>query len=57
MPILLILVGIFFIFKLKFFYILHPIKAFKSMLEGGFRSLSLALAGTLAEQALFFGCG
>ena len=47
MPILLILVGIFFIFKLKFFYILHPIKAFKSMLEGGFRSLSLALAGTL----------
>ncbi len=47
MPILLVLVGIFFIFKLKFFYILHPIKTFKSMLKGGFKSLSLALAGTL----------
>lgn len=47
MPILLILVGIFFIFKLKFFYILHPIKTFKSMMKGGFKSLSLALAGTL----------
>lgn len=47
MPILLTLVGIFFIFKLKFFYILHPIKTFKSMMKGGFKSLSLALAGTL----------
>lgn len=47
MPILLVLVGIFFIFKIKFFYILHPIKALKSMLKGGFKSLSLALAGTL----------
>ena len=47
MPILLVLVGIFFIFRLKFFYILHPIKTFKQMLKGGFKSLSLALAGTL----------
>lgn len=47
MPILLILVGIFFIFKLKFFYILHPIRTMKSMSKGGLKSLSLALAGTL----------
>jgi len=47
MPILLVLVGCYFIFRLKFFYILHPIKSFKNMLKGGFKSLSLALAGTL----------
>ena len=47
LPIMLILVGIYFAFKLKLFYILHPIKAFKCMLKGGFKSLSLALAGTL----------
>lgn len=47
LPISLILVGIYFLFKLRFFYILHPIKAFKSMCKGGFKSLSVALAGTL----------
>ena len=47
MPIFLILVGIFLIFKLKFFYILRPFKSFKSMLNGGFKPLCLALAGTL----------
>lgn len=47
LPVMLILVGIYFAFKLKWFYILHPIKAFKEMLRGGFKSLSLALAGTL----------
>ncbi len=47
LPVMLILVGFYFAFKLKFFYILHPIKAFKSMLKGGFKSLTVALAGTL----------
>ena len=47
MPIFLILVGFFLLFKLKFFYILHPIKTVKSMLKGGFKPLTLALAGTL----------
>ena len=47
MPIFLIVSGVYFIFKLKFFYILHPIKAVKEMSSGGFKSLSLALAGTL----------
>ncbi len=47
LPAFLILIGIFFLFRLNFFYILHPIKAFKSMSKGGFKSLSIALAGTL----------
>ena len=50
MPVLLIVLGIFFAIKFKFFYILHPIKTFKTILKnqrGGFKSLSLALAGTL----------
>ena len=53
-PILLLLSGLFFSFKLKFFYLLHPIKIVKSMLtrqkKGGispFRAVTLALAGTL----------
>ena len=53
-PILLLLAGLFFSFKLKFFYIRHPIKIIKSMLKrqkrGGispFRAVTLALAGTL----------
>ena len=47
-------VGLFFSFKLGFFYLFHPIKSAKLMLEpeknGGispFRAVSLALAGTL----------
>ena len=47
LPIAIIVVGIYFAFRLKLFYILHPIKLFKSMCKGGFKSLSLALAGTL----------
>lgn len=47
LPILLIIVGLYFAFKLKFFYILHPIKTIREMCKGGFKSLSLALAGTL----------
>lgn len=51
---MLLCVGLFFSLKLKFFYVLHPIKTVKRMLEpekkGGispFRAVSLALAGTL----------
>ncbi len=47
-------VGVFFSFKLKFFYLRHPIKMIRSMLsreKGGgispFRAVTLALAGTL----------
>ena len=50
LPFLLIIIGIFFLFKYKFFYILHPINAIKCMLDSqkdGFRSLCVALAGTL----------
>lgn len=50
MPTLLIFLGIFFAFKLKFFYLLHPIKTTRTMLKnqsGGFKSLTVALAGTL----------
>ena len=51
---MLLSVGIFFSFKLKFFYLRHPVKLIKSMFEresgGGispFRAVMLALAGTL----------
>ena len=50
MPFLLIFLGLFFAFKLKFFYIFHPIKTIKQTLNGqhgGFKSLTVALAGTL----------
>jgi len=50
MPALLMLLGLFFAFKLKFFYILHPLTAIKTMVKsqrGGFKSLTVALAGTL----------
>ncbi len=47
LPIALTLIGLYFLFRLKCFYIFHPIKTFKSMSKGGFKSLSLALAGTL----------
>ncbi len=53
-PFLLIVCGIWFAGKLKFFYILHPIKVMKCLgeasNEGGvspFRALTVALAGTL----------
>jgi len=49
MPMLLIITGIRFGIKLKLFYILHPIKTAKAIFDGkgGFKALSLALAGTL----------
>lgn len=53
-PIMLLLSGLYFSFKLKFFYLRHPIKIIRSMLKrqkkGGispFRAVTLALAGTL----------
>ena len=53
-PFLLIFAGIFFSFKLKFFWVRHPIKTFSPMLRRSekegvspFRALTLALAGTL----------
>ena len=50
LPFLLITIGLFFGIKYKFFYIIHPIKTIKTIIKnqkGGFRSLSVALAGTL----------
>ena len=47
LPIMLVSIGIYFAFRLKFFYILHPVKLVKDMAKGGFKSLSVALAGTL----------
>ncbi len=50
MPALLIFLGIYFAFRLKFFYILHPIKTSRAMIKnqrGGLKSLTVALAGTL----------
>lgn len=53
-PILLIISGVYFSFKLNFFYLRHPIMIIRSMLQrqkkGGispFRAVTLALAGTL----------
>ena len=49
LPLFLLFTGIRYGIKLKFFYLLHPVKTAKSMLSGksGFSALSLALAGTL----------
>ena len=54
LPLLLIICGIWFGIKLRFFYIFHPLKLTKCLFEasdeGGvspFRALSVALAGTL----------
>lgn len=49
LPIAICLVGVFFVAKLRFFYILHPIKAFKTIVHsgGGFKPLCVALAGVL----------
>lgn len=65
MPFFLISLGIYFAFKLRFFYILHPIRTFKTILSSqkeGFKSLSVALSGTLGvgnivgvSSAIFLG--
>ena len=49
MPLALVITGIRFGIGLKFFYLLHPIRLIKDILsgKGGYKSLSLALAGTL----------
>ena len=52
LPILLIPVGLYFLWRLRFFYILHPVKSFSSVLgelrkPENRRSFFLALAGTL----------
>lgn len=50
LPIFLVICGVFFTFKLRFFFVLHPIKTLKSIFSGSgesFKSLSIALAGTL----------
>ncbi len=49
LPIAIFLVGIFFIVRLRGFYLLHPIRTLKSVIKasGGFRALCVALAGTL----------
>lgn len=53
-PILLFGVGIFYLFRLRFFYVLHPIRCIRLLFTGErrggispFRALTVALAGTL----------
>ena len=49
MPAILIIIGTFFAARLGFFYVFHPIKTVKTILsnsKGGFKSLTVALAGT-----------
>lgn len=49
LPVFLIINGLVFGARQRFFYILHPIKASRDIIKGkgGFKALSLALAGTL----------
>ena len=49
LPVSLILVGIIFLFRLRFFFILKPFSVIKQIIfsRGGFSSLAVALAGTL----------
>ena len=49
LPLFLIVNGLIFGVRQRFFYILHPIQASKDIMKGkgGFKALSLALAGTL----------
>lgn len=49
LPLAIFGVGIFFLFKLRFFYIIHPVLTTKRIFSasGGFRPLCVALAGTL----------
>ncbi|MBE6532723.1 MAG: sodium:alanine symporter family protein [Ruminococcaceae bacterium] len=57
-PIMVTFVGVFLLFRLKFFFILHPIRTIKSFLEAARersarRALILALAGTLGVGNIF----
>ena len=49
LPAILILCGIYFLVKLKFFFLIHPLKTAKLMFSSPeqIRELSLSLAGTL----------
>lgn len=50
LPLLLCLAGIFYLFKLRFFFILHPRRFLRSLFKadgGSLKSLAVALAGTL----------
>lgn len=49
LPVSLLLVGVIFLFRLRFFYLLKPCNVIKSIItsRGGFSSLAVALAGTL----------
>ena len=52
LPVIVTLTGAYFLFKLRFFFMLHPKKTAKKIKKaigekGAFRSVSLALAGTL----------
>lgn len=52
LPIMIASAGTYFLFKLRFFFIAHPLKTGKCMIDsvkrpGAFRALMLALAGTL----------
>ena len=58
MPILVTAVGIFLLFKLGFFFVLHPIRTLKEFLLGlkdreARRSFFLALSGTLGVGNIF----
>ena len=58
LPIMVSAVGAYFLIKLRFFYILHPIKTLKYTLDGvkshnAMSALSLALAGTLGVGNIF----
>lgn len=58
LPILVSLVGGYFLVRLRFFFILHPIRTAKKLVlalktRGARRSLSLALAGTLGVGNIF----
>ena len=57
LPIIVTALGVFLLFKLRFFSILHPIKTARgcisSVMDGGFFSLALALAGTLGVGNIF----
>ncbi len=58
LPIVLSLVGIYFLIKLRFFFILHPVRTIKKTFNSvkdakAFKSLTLALGGTLGVGNVF----
>ena len=58
LSVFLTLAGLYMLIKLRFFFVFHPIRCIKKIKEGvreeeGFRSLTLALAGTLGIGNIF----